>query len=159
METPTYWTAPPAEWEPPASVRFTGVVLRSAAFFIDLVLLAIYWSALLFTPVGTLLNGPVLAALLFVVPFLYLALGWGRSGTTIGMRVLGLRIVRGRDGGPIGYGTAALRLGAFTVILVAGIGLVGLGLIALPMVLDRRRRGLHDRIAQTVVVRPARSIA
>jgi uncharacterized RDD family membrane protein YckC len=152
---PTYWAPPPLEWAPPSTARFAGVAWRGIAFLIDLTFFAIYWWLLLSTPVGPALNGPVLAALLFGGPVLYLTLGWGRFGTTVGMRVLSLRIVRSGDGGPIGYRAAALRAVALLMLLVTCVAAIGFGLITLPIVLDKRRMGIHDRVAGTVVLRPA----
>jgi uncharacterized RDD family membrane protein YckC len=155
---PSYWTttsAQPGGWEPPETHRFAGVAWRGVAFLIDLIVLGAYWWVLLFTPLSTSLGGPPLAALLVVGPMLYFLVGWARFGTTLGMRVLGLRVVRARDGGPIGYSTAAVRLVALAVLIAACIVLVGFGLIALPIVLDPRRRGIHDRVAETLVLRPA----
>jgi uncharacterized RDD family membrane protein YckC len=122
---------------------------------IDAVFFAGYWWVLLSPPLGPALNGPVLATLLVGGPVLYLALGWGRFGTTVGMRVLNLSIRRAVDGGRIGYKTAALRAVAFTVLLATCAALIGFGLITLPIVLDKRRRGIHDHVAGTVVLRPA----
>jgi uncharacterized RDD family membrane protein YckC len=153
---PTYWTIPPVvAWVPPPTVRFAGVAWRGIAFLVDLVFFATYWWVLFTTPVGPALNGPLLAALLVGGPVLYFTLGWGRFGTTVGMRILRLRVVRAFDGGPIGFKTAAVRAIALMVLLVTCVAIVGFGLIALPIVLDPRRRGIHDQVAGTLVLRPA----
>jgi uncharacterized RDD family membrane protein YckC len=61
------------------------------------------------------------------------------SGLTVGKRLLGIRVIR-TDGGRPGFGWAALR----TVLL----------LFVVPACLtDRDHRGLHDRAADTIVVR------
>jgi uncharacterized RDD family membrane protein YckC len=152
--TGTGWAAGSIEWQPPPTMRFAGVVLRALAFLVDLVLLSAYWTALLLGPTRAL-NGPILAVLLVAGPLLYFPHAWGRYGTTVGMRLFRLRIVRGSDGARIGYRTAVLRFAALLVSGIASIVIVGLVLLALPMVADQRRRGIHDRIADTVVVRPA----
>jgi uncharacterized RDD family membrane protein YckC len=61
------------------------------------------------------------------------------GGTTIGKRLLGIRVIR-PDGRPIGFGWAAVR----TLILLA---------VVPALLTDRDLRGLHDRAANTVVVR------
>ena len=61
------------------------------------------------------------------------------TGFTVGMRLIGLRVVR-LDGRPVGFVWALVR----TVLLLAVIPAV---------VFDRDTRGLHDRAANTVVVR------
>jgi hypothetical protein len=74
-------------------------------------------------------------AVFAVQDYLLTALG----GITIGKRLLGIRVIR-VGGGPVGFGWAALR----TLLLLTGI---------LPLFTDRDLRGLHDRAANTVVVR------
>ncbi len=60
-------------------------------------------------------------------------------GTTVGKRLLGLRVIR-TDGRPVGFGWAAVR----TLLLLTVIP---------PLLTDRDLRGLHDRAADTIVVR------
>jgi uncharacterized RDD family membrane protein YckC len=60
-------------------------------------------------------------------------------GSTIGKRLLGLRVVR-LDGKPVGFVWGAVR----TLLLLAVIP---------PLVLDRDLRGLHDKAAGTIVLR------
>ncbi len=61
------------------------------------------------------------------------------AGTTVGKRLLGIRVIR-VHGGPIGFWWALVR----TLLLLA----------VIPALLtDRDLRGLHDRAADTVVVR------
>ena len=91
--------------------------------------------------------------MLVAAPVAYFILGWGRSGATLGMRLLNLRIVRSRDGGRIGYVTAAIRLLLMSASIGAVLFLIG-GILILPMVLDRRRRAIHDLLVGTVVIRP-----
>lgn len=148
------WSAAAAEAQPQVAVRYTGVVLRTAALFVDLALISTYWAVLLLGLAGRGSIGPIVAALLVAGPILYFLVAWGRFGTTIGMRLLSLRIVRSRDGTQIGYRTALLRLVAFVLSIVAYVTVLG-GLLVLPMVIDKRRRAVHDHVAGTVVVRPA----
>ena len=61
------------------------------------------------------------------------------TGTTIGKRLAGIRVVR-LSGGPVGFGWALVR----TAILLA---------VVPPLLTDRDLRGLHDRASDTVVVR------
>jgi uncharacterized RDD family membrane protein YckC len=76
---------------------------------------------------------------------LYLFSFWALAAQTPGMRVLGIRIA---DEGPRGLGPRrALRrlLGLGLCVLTLGLGFVGIPL-------NERRRGLHDRIADTDVL-------
>jgi uncharacterized RDD family membrane protein YckC len=61
------------------------------------------------------------------------------TGLTVGKRLLGIRVAR-LDGRPVGLVWALVR----TLLLLAVIP---------PVVTDRDLRGLHDRAANTVVVR------
>jgi uncharacterized RDD family membrane protein YckC len=61
------------------------------------------------------------------------------SGLTVGKRLLGLRVIR-TDGGRPGFGWAAVR----TILLF---------FVVPPLLCDRDLRGLHDRAADTIVVR------
>jgi hypothetical protein len=61
------------------------------------------------------------------------------TGTTVGKRLAGIRVVR-LSGGPVGFGWALVR----TVILLT---------VVPPLLTDRDLRGLHDRASDTVVVR------
>jgi uncharacterized RDD family membrane protein YckC len=61
------------------------------------------------------------------------------TGTTLGKRLLGMRVMR-TDGGRVMPGPAAIR----TLLLL---------LVIPPLVSDRDVRGLHDRAADTIVVR------
>lgn len=88
-----------------------------------------------------------------VVAGLVTAILVGATGSTPGKAALGLRIVRASDGRPIGFGAA---LGRTLALWAAGLPTLGLGLATLAwtaaMDPDRRRRGLHDRIGDAVVV-------
>jgi uncharacterized RDD family membrane protein YckC len=75
----------------------------------------------------------------------YFVIFWSTTGQTLGSRVMRLRVVAA-DGGTIKPRRAVLRC-------------IGLVLAALPLLagyalilVDGRRRGLHDRLARTLVV-------
>jgi len=61
------------------------------------------------------------------------------TGTTVGKRLCGIRVIR-TDGGLVGFGWALVR----TVLLLT---------VVLPLLTDFDRRGIHDRAADTIVVR------
>jgi uncharacterized RDD family membrane protein YckC len=61
------------------------------------------------------------------------------TGTTVGKRLLGIRVIR-TDGGLVGFRWALVR----TALLLTVIP---------PLLSDRDLRGLHDRAADTIVVR------
>jgi uncharacterized RDD family membrane protein YckC len=138
------------------SARQGGAVTRLVAFAIDVGLLSGFFfvvSALL----GLVLSGllfedgiPPLAAALGVgiwvlAGSLYLTGFWALEGQTPGMRFLNIRL--DVDGSRrVGWPVAARRmLGFILSTLLLGLGFLGI-------LLSSRRRGLHDRIADTEVL-------
>jgi uncharacterized RDD family membrane protein YckC len=82
-----------------------------------------------------------------IVAFLYVPITWAWLGETLGHRALGMEIRNVSDGQRPGLGTIIVRfLGYYLSSLIIGIGF----LIA---AFDARKQGLHDRLANTVVVR------
>jgi uncharacterized RDD family membrane protein YckC len=82
-----------------------------------------------------------------VIYFLYYPYFWGRTGQTPGMKVMGIRVVSDEDGSPIGMATGFVRLfGYFVSGLVFSLGFIWI-------LVDKRRRGWHDLIAGTCVVK------
>ncbi len=77
--------------------------------------------------------------------FIYFAYQWTLSGKTIGMAVLGIRVVK-TDGTPIGARQAVIR----TLTLPLSIIVFGLGFLGI--LTNRRRYAWHDRFAKTAVV-------
>ena len=77
--------------------------------------------------------------------FIYFAYQWTLSGKTIGMAVLGIRVVK-TDGTPIGARQAVIR----TLTLPLSIIVFGLGFLGI--LTNRRRYAWHDRLAKTAVV-------
>ena len=76
----------------------------------------------------------------------YFLFFWSLSGQTLGKLLTGSRVVN-RRGGALGFGRASLRLVATLVAtLPLGAGFIGLWT-------DPERRGWHDRIAGTKVIR------
>jgi uncharacterized RDD family membrane protein YckC len=75
----------------------------------------------------------------------YFAYPWTLSGKTIGMALLGIRVVR-RDGSRCGAKAATLRAATFPL------GFITLGIGFLGILFGRERRAIYDRIAGTAVV-------
>ena len=70
---------------------------------------------------------------------------WTHGGQTPGYRMMGLRIVRERDGGPITTGQAIGRLLSYIVSAFFYLGFIWI-------LFDARRQGWHDKLAGTVVI-------
>jgi uncharacterized RDD family membrane protein YckC len=105
-----------------------GMGRRVAALFIDWMLCTLIAATLLHSRYWTI---AVFAVEVYVLTVL--------TGTTVGKRLLGLRVAR-LDGKPTGPGWTLVR----TLLLLA---------VVPPLVTDRDRRGLHDKAANTIVVR------
>jgi uncharacterized RDD family membrane protein YckC len=69
------------------------------------------------------------------------------NGTTLGKRLLGIHVIT-RDGFPATLGRMVMRewVGKAISTCLCGLGFAGI-------VFDRERRGLHDRIVHTYVIR------
>ena len=125
-----------------------GFWQRFGAAFIDGILVGIVASilgAILGAEVGQ--PSPTASGLQLILGIAYYVYFHGSpSGQTIGKKLLSIRVVSSQNGGPIGYGPAALRY-------------VGSILSAIPCLLgyfwmlwDDNKQTWHDKIASTVVV-------
>jgi uncharacterized RDD family membrane protein YckC len=135
--------------------HYAGVVSRLAGFAVDIgaawglatVFLAILsFTSEVITGRGVLISSAAVAIPLYTAWLLvYFAYQWTLSGRTIGMAILGVRVVRS-DGSPIDAGHAVLRIVTFPLgILTLGVGFV-------LILVQRERRALYDLIADTAVV-------
>jgi uncharacterized RDD family membrane protein YckC len=155
------WGAPVWRAEPSAvdsldarTLVPAGVQRRGAALLVDLIVIAMLQAVGSGLAAGIARLAPrfYVVAQAFgltwqlVMPAAYLVLCHGTEGQTMGKRLLGARVVDG-TGAPIGYLHALGRLFA-TVVAALPLGL-GLAVAAF----RRDRRGLHDLLAGTRVVR------
>ena len=106
----------------------TSMARRLGALLID-------WFACMLISLALFHSQYLTLAIFAVQDYLLTAL----TGLTLGKRLVGIRVAR-LDGKPVGFGWALVR----TLLLLAVIP---------PLVTDRDLRGLHDRAANTVVIR------
>jgi uncharacterized RDD family membrane protein YckC len=136
--------------------HYAGIITRLVAFAVDVfvVLLAFSIGAhlieflinALFGTSFELSQHPIISDIALAVwAFLYCAYPLAVTGHTLGMTLLGLRVV-GRDGSPLTGGRAVVRVLVFP--LSFAIFCFGFVLI----LLKKDRRALHDLIAGTAVV-------
>jgi len=156
------WAVPADAAGPAPGLVFASHGARLVAYIIDAILVGIIVTLLamvlgIITAALALggsfglaaLSGVFLVVILFVVSIGYFPWFWTHGGATPGMRLFRLRVVRDRDGGPIGWGAAILRLiGYWISSFVFYLGFIWI-------LIDGRRRGWHDLIAGTVMVQPA----
>jgi uncharacterized RDD family membrane protein YckC len=146
--------------ERPAPVPFAGIATRTAAFAVDgaatalALLVGTALAGLAASLVGGNLQPAWLAGALvggawMLLEGVYFVGFWTTTGQTPGMRLLRVHVAS-RAGSPPGLARSLLRLVGLALAIVpcfAGF---------LPILVDRRRRGLHDRLAGTVVVHDER---
>lgn len=160
--------AAPAGYQLAGQPRYGGFWIRFLARLLDGLVLGIPFGVL-FAIVGiaaagatsaTSQNGQIspaaggalagvsllLYAILFVAAVLYFVVLW-TTGATLGMRVLGLRMVDAQTGQNIGYGKAILR---YIGLIISGIPCY-LGYLWVAW--DPQKQGWHDKIAGTLVLR------
>jgi uncharacterized RDD family membrane protein YckC len=132
--------------------RYAGFWVRTAAYLIDAFIVVIFALviATLFrrspeepvTPSGV---GAILQLLIFIV---YMPALWSSPmQATIGQRICVLRVIHAIDGGGISFARGLLR---FLEMVLSGLFL-GIGFIMVAF--TERKRGLHDMIADTCVVK------
>jgi uncharacterized RDD family membrane protein YckC len=130
-------------------VRRRGIALAVDLLVVILLLALGTWLTIAFDRLvsrGAVVGQAFGHAWRLVVPVAYFVLGHGTAGQTLGKRLVGARVID-EAGGDIGY-LRALGRGVATVVaaLPLGTGLAAAGL-------RRDRRGLHDLLAGTRVVR------
>ena len=155
---PRDWAAPrPGRPIVDAPRDYAGFVTRAIAFAIDVALidLAAAFVAIVVGLGVSALNVPDIAvtilltagALAYLAWFAgYFTTFWSTTGQTPGARVMGFRVVCARNDEPVHLSAAIVRL--------AGMLLAAIPLFAgyLLILIDDRRRGLHDRLAHPVVL-------
>jgi uncharacterized RDD family membrane protein YckC len=146
------------------SVRLAGFATRSIALALDgallnaiaVLLLGGLWLAGsvvgIHIDLRNIVAGAVMVAAWLILLGIYLVGFWTLTGQTPGMRCMGIRLVS-RAGGHVRMRAAVVRLaGMWLAALPAGAGF-------LLILVDDRRRGLHDRLARTLVVHLPRRVA
>jgi uncharacterized RDD family membrane protein YckC len=147
----TAWQAPEPQPGPAPGVAFADYGARLVAYIIDIVITIVLVIVLAVVAGVLALALPVLSILpilaIIIIPLVYFPYYWSKTGQTPGMKQTGIRVVRDSDGGPITTGAAILRLLGYWVSgAVFYIGYIWI-------FVDKRRRGWHDLIAGTVVVK------
>ena len=133
-----------------AGIATRGTALAVDAAFANLICLVLGALIGLVTSLVGDLRPQWLVALLAAVGWAlivggYFTLFWAATGQTPGMRLMRLQVVT-YSGEPLHLGRALIRL----VGLVLSIIPLFAGFV--PVLFDARRRGLHDRLARTLVI-------
>jgi uncharacterized RDD family membrane protein YckC len=127
---------------PAPGVVFGGFWIRFVAYILDIIIIGIVYAVVAAVSAS-------LALLVYIGAIAYFVLCWGFLGQTIGMMPFGLRIVRNSDGGKLTWSNVALRMVGWVVSgIVLDIGFIWAAF-------DARKRGWHDMIGGTVVIKNA----
>jgi len=148
----------PSNFESDVSLQghYAGAATRTAAFALDQTVATVVYALatalvawlidLVVGPDYTIEPHQGVAGVIFVLwLFVYYAYPWSVSGKTLGMAVLGIRVVQ-RDGSPTTARNGVIRT------LVLPITFLTLGIGFLPILFGRERRALHDTAGGTAVV-------
>jgi uncharacterized RDD family membrane protein YckC len=143
---------------PAAAPRYAGLVTRTVAFVIDAAIvngvafLLVAAASLILSMFGSslddlpewLLVAVGVGGWLFLTGVYFVA-SWSLTGQTVGMRLMAIRVVRQSDGRYLSIWGGVRRL--IGMMISALLLFTGYLLI----LVDNRRRGLHDRLAGSVV--------
>ncbi len=147
-----------------------GVFSRVVAYVIDLALLATVYFIVLAVVGGydgTRMTAGFLAVSIFLLAadaIYFIALWRSSWHATVGMRLMGIRVLRSVDGGTLSFNAAAIRwvaivgittLLGFLPVLGAFATLLWVAALLLTTATQPIRQGLHDRWAGSVVLQPA----
>jgi uncharacterized RDD family membrane protein YckC len=125
--------------EPLIAYGYMGFWVRFSAIIIDGIVLSVVSFVFYF-----IFMGPFIALL---ISFLYHWLFIGLKGQTLGKMVLGIKVID-ENGDIPGLGKAAMRevVGKFVSAITLYIGFLWIAW-------DKKKQGLHDKIAETYVVK------
>ncbi len=107
--------------------QYAGFWIRFVAYLIDAVIMG------------------VLSVVL--IGLIYMPIMWAWKGATVGQMVLGMKVVRAADGGPIGAGAAIIRyIGWIISAMIFYLGFIWIAF-------DSKKQGWADKMAGTVVIK------
>ena len=147
-------TAAPISMATPVTfglIRYAGFWIRAVAFIIDAVMLAVVFFVItFFLTTSYEETGParMAAVLQSVISILYLAAFWASPmQATLGQKICGLRVVDEFGSNRLSFMRA---FGRALALMLSGL-LLGIGYLMVAF--TERKRGLHDMIAGTCVVK------
>ena len=139
-------------------LEYVGFWARAGASLIDVILqlvivipltFVIYGRLRFMSPVGSFLMGPADVFVNYILPAVVVIAMWVRFGATPGKMALSAKVVDADTGEPLTIPASLLRyVGYFLSAIPFGSGFLWVGL-------DRKKQGWHDKLANSVVVRPA----
>jgi uncharacterized RDD family membrane protein YckC len=159
MPPPAYWSPAAQDLDQATGARLAGWGRRAAAIVLDWLLLVVtliptlIWADSTTDPVTDEISDAsagVFFAQLYLLPLLYNWLLVGAWGRTVGKMAVGIAVRRGEDAADVGYARALGRAASSFL----------LGILAIPLLVsylwplwDERNQTLHDKMANTIVVK------
>ena len=155
MQTQPSWAQPPAQRIAQPNLEYVGFWARVAAALIDTLMLMVIALPLTYLvygrlsdPAGRSFQGPMDVIINLVLPAVLIVWLWTKMQATPGKLAMSARIVDADTGGKPTLKQLLIRyVGYFVATIPLGIGIIWVGL-------DRRKQGWHDKMANTVVVKP-----
>lgn len=136
-------------------LEYLGFWPRLGASLIDMLIQLVVTAPLTYAVYGRLFSeqahfmGTADVLINLVLPFVAVVALWLRYGATPGKMVMSARIVDADTGAPLTPGACVIRyLGYLVSALPLCVGFLWIAF-------DRRKQGWHDKMANSVVVRPA----
>ena len=123
-----------------STMNYAGFWRRFGAYLIDYIIILIIAIMFVFLVWGE--EASWIAPIIYTIYFIGF---WSRRGQTPGMMVVRVKIIK-TDGSPISIGRAILRCIGFFVSTIIIIG-------HLMIAWDSKKQGLHDKIADTYVIK------
>lgn len=144
---------------PESDIAYSGWWRRAAAFLIDAILIWVVVLALFGLAFGVAVASADAGAILLIVaivaaiagPIWYTIWATGREpGQTVGKKALGIRVRHAEQDRAIGYGPST---GRYLITIAFGFFVIPALVDYLWPLWDARKQTLHDKVANSIVVR------
>jgi uncharacterized RDD family membrane protein YckC len=141
------------------ALEYAGFWLRLTAFLLDILIifLLVFFLTNLFSSnleglTRSLLPTIIYCLIVLIMNMVYFVTFWVWRGQTLGMMIMGIKVIR-TDSSELDWHHASLRFGAGILCILT----LFLGFIVIAF--DAKKQGLHDKIADTYVVKlPVRQV-
>ncbi len=136
------------------TVRYAGFWIRVLAAIIDSIIILAVTFPLLYAVYGQaalsseeFVQGPAEILISYVLPMVFTIALWIKFGGTPGKRILGLKVLDEKTHQHLALGGSVLRyIGYFASMIVLFLGIIWVAF-------DKKKKGWHDHIAGTIVIK------
>lgn len=156
MPNQSSWATTQSRITEQPDLEYVGFWARVGAAIIDTIMVLIVTAPLTILvygaytdPLGRMIRGPMDFVINFALPMVVVITLWHKLGATPGKIAMSAKIVDATTGEAPSMSQLLIRyVGYFVSTIPLGLGLMWVGF-------DRRKQGWHDKMANTVVIRPA----